>query len=83
MFSPFAIFLQRQAFSGNPIRMNFFQSDFDVIITANCRKVSTLDVVSGNSILHFIDDIIDEVRGSIADFLLDNQDTFSIFIGGE
>ena len=41
-----------------------------------------VDVVNENSVLHFIDDIIDEVKGSIYEYLLGRQEDFSTFIEG-
>ena len=72
-----------QAFSGNPIRINLFPSDLDNIVTANCRLVTAVDEATENSILHYIDNIIEEVRGSIYDYLVEHDKKFSKFLSGK
>ena len=78
-FTTFAL----QAFSGNPIRINFFPSNTSDVMTANCRKVSLVDEVNDNSIVHYIDGVLSRVSGNIYDYLVENENEFSSLIEGK
>ena len=52
-------------------------------MTANCRLVTAVDEATENSILHYIDNIIEEVRGSIYDYLVEHDKKFSKFLSGK
>nr|CAB3262955.1 uncharacterized protein LOC100185777 [Phallusia mammillata] len=67
------------AISGYPIRVNFYPSDLERIMTVNCRKVGVRDVINDNSVVYFIDNIIQPVTESMLDHLA-RKDEFSEFL---
>nr|XP_018671353.1 transforming growth factor-beta-induced protein ig-h3-like [Ciona intestinalis] len=69
-----------QAVSGNQIRINFFPSDFEETMTVNCRKITARDVTNDNSVVHFINDVINEVPGTIYDVIALQPEKFSTLI---
>ncbi|CAK8675277.1 unnamed protein product [Clavelina lepadiformis] len=68
------------AVSGNPIRVNVYPGDLLDTITVNCRRVTVTDIINDNSVVHFIDNIIDEITGSIADYITERFDEFSTLL---
>jgi len=72
-----------QAISGNSIRINFYPSDLENIMTANCRKVSVRDVINDNSVVYFVDNVITKVNGSVFDYLSQKPKIFSTLVSGD
>lgn len=70
-----------QAISGHTIRVNFYPSDLEQIMTVNCRKVAVRDVINDNSVVYFIENIIRPVTSSILEYLKASEE-FSEFLAG-
>ena len=51
-------------------------------MTVNCRKVTSPDNVHENTVIHFIEKVIDKVEGTIYDYLIEKPDNFSTFLSG-
>ena len=52
-------------------------------MTANCRKVITPDVRQENSLIHFTEGIIEDVDGTIYDYLAQRRGEFSSLLSGK
>ena len=51
-------------------------------MTVNCRKVVTPDIVHENSVIHFTDKIIEDVHGTMYEYLSARPQNFSSFLSG-
>ena len=52
-------------------------------MTANCRKVLTRNVTQENSVIHFTEGIIEDIDGTIYDYLNSRRDQFSSLLSGK